>query len=149
MLNGVLKVVGLAAKFAGQHKVALMLGATMITCAAASVEDDVDIIRELDVAVENVKPGFVESMSMRDRACWLTARITSSSTYKSAKKWLQLGLIWHVIYLWSFCRKWRMSFFEAEKIVWDNHGVLSAMLTHLRFIALWPVYGVAWARDYM
>lgn len=149
MLNGVLKVVGLAAKFAGQHKVALMLGATMITCAAASIEDDVEINRNLDAAIEEASPGFVESMSMRDRARWLAARIKTSNTYKSAKKWLQLGLIWHVIYLWSFCRNWHMSFFEAEKIVWHNRGVLSTMLTHLRFIALWPVYGVAWARDYM
>lgn len=149
MLNGVLKVVGLAAKFARQHKVALMLSATMITCAAASVEDDMEINRNLDAAIEEASHGFVENMSMRDRARWLAARIKISNTYKSAKKWLQLGLIWHVIYLWSYCRYWHQSFIFAETRAIRNRGVLSTLLTHLRFIALWPVYGVAWARDYM
>lgn len=150
MLKGVLKVVGLAAKFVRAHETALLLGATMITCVAASVDEDLEINRSLNRTIDRVQPGFIESMSMRDRAQWIVARLKSTGTYKGAKKWLLLGVAWHTIYLTAYCcTRPRVGFFAAEKMVIGERGAFGTLWEHIKFITLWPVYGVAWTRDYL
>lgn len=136
MFNTLISAVGIIAKFVQKHKLELIVAAEVGVGIAIVAHQDYKYHKAAEKARDIVNG---PTRSMKQRAKDLVEDF--QCTREFVHHWMWLGLLWHVAFLGVYCTKYHRSFFAAEKEVYKAFGLFGTILTHLRFIAFWPVFG--------
>ena len=136
MFNTLISAVGIVAKFVQKHKLELLVAAEVGVGIAIVAHQDYKYHKAAEKARDIVN-GPTRSMKQRAKDLVEDFRCTR----EFVRHWMRLGLLWHVAFLSVFCIKYHMSFFAAEKEVFEAYGLVGTIFAHLRFITFWPMWG--------